>query len=650
MTYMRYGKLTLKSPISITSGSNKKVWWICDCGKETLASIYNVTHGITKSCGKCSLIEASEIASMKFGKLRMKNPENVFPKSKKKVWWVCDCGKETLASIGNVLSGFTESCGKCNLIDASEIAKMKFGKLRVKKPENVLLGSSKKVWWICDCGKETLTSVYDVTSGNTKSCGKCNLIDASKIASMKFGKLRIGKPVDIKPGSNKKVEWVCDCGQQINTSIHSVLAGLTKSCGKCNLVEASRVAGMKFGRLRIEKPVDIKPGSAKKTEWTCDCGGTTKAKIIDVVSGKVKSCGRCCDAIHDWYMNNEHRIRSMQCPISPKDFVPGGMEPLETIKTTGSPFRAICAACKSEYQPRLDSIKQGTSLTCGCSTGRVSFAVKEIINFISSIGFEAVPEHQVGKLKYDVFVPKTNLLIEYNGLRWHSFEKAKNYDMTKYENAVSNGFDFIMIFEDEWMFKNDKMKPFIVNRLGATSAQSVRASSCLVREISSVEANEFYEKHHYIGECRPKISYGIFSQDNLLACMSFSPPTRQSKHQWELVRIASKSEYKIHGALSKMLREFIKHSQPTSIVSFSDNRLFSGKSYEKIGFRLDGYVKPDYYWVKGQRRFHKSALRKTLKEKLTGLTETELREAQGYRKIWDLGKKRWVYTRNTDDN
>ena len=87
---------------------------------------------------------------------------------------------------------------------------------------------------------------------------------------------------------------------------------------------------------------------------------------------------------------------------------------------------------------------------------------------------------------------------------------------------------------------------------------------------------------------------------------------------------------------------FIREHSPLSIVSFSDNRLFSGAVYEKIGFKFDGTIPSDYYWVKGIHRHHKSALRKTKEEKLTGLTETQLREAQGYKKIWDLGKKRWV--------
>ena len=62
-----------------------------------------------------------------------------------------------------------------------------------------------------------------------------------------------------------------------------------------------------------------------------------------------------------------------------------------------------------------------------------------------------------------------------------------------------------------------------------------------------------------------------------------------------------------------------------------------------MGFNLDGDVRSDYYWVRGKHRYNKSGLRKPPS---TMLTESELREGQGFEKIWDLGKKRWVYERD----
>jgi predicted acetyltransferase len=107
--------------------------------------------------------------------------------------------------------------------------------------------------------------------------------------------------------------------------------------------------------------------------------------------------------------------------------------------------------------------------------------------------------------------------------------------------------------------------------------------------------------------------------------------------------MASDPAYRVHGIWSKLFTEFIRNQSPISVVSFSDNRLFSGGVYEKMGFRYDGEVLPDYYWIRNGSRYHKSAMRKTTAEKMSGLTEKILRENQGYRRIWDLGKKRWIW-------
>lgn len=131
--------------------------------------------------------------------------------------------------------------------------------------------------------------------------------------------------------------------------------------------------------------------------------------------------------------------------------------------------------------------------------------------------------------------------------------------------------------------------------------------------------------------------------------MSFSRPTRQSSHSWELVRMASDPSYRVHGIWSKLFEMFVREHSPSSVVSFSDNRLFTGAVYGKLGFALDGEVRPDYFWTDGYKRYHKSGLRKKGAERTSGLTETQLRTAVGLRKIWDLGKKRWVWC-NLKDN
>jgi hypothetical protein len=172
---------------------------------------------------------------------------------------------------------------------------------------------------------------------------------------------------------------------------------------------------------------------------------------------------------------------------------------------------------------------------------------------------------------------------------------------------------------------------------------SLRPKKCEILDVASQDADAFYESFHYIVKCRPSISYGAFHQGRLVACISFKAPTRQSSYQFELVRMASDPEYRIHGIWIKLFRKFVCDQHPKSVVSFSDNRLFNGRVYPKIGFSFDGKVSPNYYWTKDGVRHNKSGLRKKNEEKNSGLTEVQLRQAQGYHKIWDLGKKRWVW-------
>jgi RimJ/RimL family protein N-acetyltransferase len=271
---------------------------------------------------------------------------------------------------------------------------------------------------------------------------------------------------------------------------------------------------------------------------------------------------------------------------------------------------------------------------------------KEIFEYVKSMGFDATCEARIGGLKYDVFVPSAALAIEYHGLAWHSTSSSKRADLNKQAVAAKHEVCLIVIYEDEWREKRKQMCDIMSNRLGAAkSVRKVRPSKCEMMEIPSSAADVFYERNHYIGKTGSNLNVCAMLDGKIVACMSFKRPNRQSKHTFELTRMASDPEYRIHGIWSKMFKILVGKTNPESVVSFSDNRLFTGNVYEKLGFEHDGNVRPNYYWVKGRYRFNKSGLRKP-----PGTTQTEhdLRMSQGYAKLWDLGKKRWVWRAEQD--
>jgi hypothetical protein len=90
-------------PEMFAPNSSKKVWWLCSKNHEWPAQISKRNGG--KNCPFCAgnlptkennlLIKNPEVASQwhptKNGNLK---PENICPKSNKKVWWICDKGHE----------------------------------------------------------------------------------------------------------------------------------------------------------------------------------------------------------------------------------------------------------------------------------------------------------------------------------------------------------------------------------------------------------------------------------------------------------------------------------------------------------------------------------------------------------------------------
>ncbi len=468
----KYNKLTIIYDGQLSKGSNIIVDCQCECGRMTKAQAHKVISGHTKSCGKCNLISAEEMMTRIFGSLRMVNPADIKPGSDKKVEWVCDCGNKFTTSICAVVNEIVTSCRDCSggrasrmlsvksqkpsvkrpIISASEMTNKPFGKLTIKHPVDLSECSAKLIEWTCQCGKETSVKAYKVFSGHTRSCGRCNVISAKDIAFRTFGKLTIKDPIDIKPGSHDKLLWVCSCGNETLVAVLSVLSGNTNSCGRCNTIPASVIATTKFGRLRMAVACDTNPQSSKHETWMCDCGGVHIAKTAHVISGRTSSCGRCSmNLYNNWYLANKDVIQALKCPIDSSQIPEGGLIALETIKLVKHQFRAICPLCKrDDWFPAWQRIRNGISITCGCSYNLISKANREISEYINQLGYETKLEHQINGWKYDIFVPKSNLLIEYNGIRWHATDRAKTRDAKKCVNAVQAGYRIMIIKEEEW--------------------------------------------------------------------------------------------------------------------------------------------------------------------------------------------------------
>ncbi len=217
-------------------------------------------------------------------------PEDIYPKSRLKAWWICSQGHEWQAAIYHRTSN-NSGCPYCarkkvmagvndlkttNPELALEWHSTKNGHLA---PQDVMAGSDKRVWWVCSRGHEyeaLIKSRAKMKSGCPYCSGRKAIAGINDLGTTHpeiasewdIEKNNDVNLKDVKAGSNKKVWWKCSkCGCSWNMPIaQKVLRG--HGCPNCSA-----------GRKRYIKEVDS--DSSKAITWKCEKGHERVNSAID---------------------------------------------------------------------------------------------------------------------------------------------------------------------------------------------------------------------------------------------------------------------------------------------------------------------------------------------------------------------------------
>lgn len=248
-------------------------------------------------------------------------------------------------------------------------------------------------------------------------------------------------------------------------------------------------------------------------------------------------------------------------------------------------------------------------------------------------------------LEIDIFIPELNIGIEVNGNYWHSeLKRDRLYHKKKSEEAAKNGIFIYHIFEYEWTAKCEQIKAQLKNLLGKNDTK-IYARKCDVRLINNVAKQRFLDENHLQGNDSSSVKLGLFYEDELVSVMTFCKPRFNKKYEWELSRFCSDWGCNVVGGASKLFNYFIKHYEPKSVISYSNNAHTRGELYEKLGFKLISESNPDYVWFKNGKIVprYQAQKHRLLKQGLQGNSESEIMHELGYYRIYDCGNKVWVY-------
>lgn len=152
----------------------------CKCGNEKITSAVYVRKGLIKSCG-CFKITKREkqkrnLIGLKFGRFTVLEHKgrNKYGQS---IWLCkCDCGQEKVIVGSYLVVGRIKSCGCLKHVPRGSNAKnllgLRFKYLFVESPNGMFKYGKSMTWnCLCDCGNYIVATSHSLTSGKISSCG-----------------------------------------------------------------------------------------------------------------------------------------------------------------------------------------------------------------------------------------------------------------------------------------------------------------------------------------------------------------------------------------------------------------------------------------------------------------------------------------------
>jgi hypothetical protein len=291
----------------------------------------------------------------------------------------------------------------------------------------------------------------------------------------------------------------------------------------------------------------------------------------------------------------------------------------------------------------------------------VSREEQEIASFVKSI----LPHNKVltscRNIIYpnelDIYIPSKKIAIEFNGLYWHSermlaasrssINSPRLYHYNKWLRCQQKGIQLITIWEDDWRDRQDIVKSMLAYKMGLSGERRVFARRTSVMPIDGHESSEFLDRYHIQGAVRGSLRYGLYDDRHVLVAVGVF--RHRNDGSMELSRYATSCS--VVGGMGKILHRFHDDNPDFHrIITFADHTVSDGGMYERLGFVVDGELKPDYMYVVDGSRVHKFNYRlKRFRDDpdllyKDGMSESGLALMNGLDRVYDAGKTRYVLT------
>lgn len=525
---------------------------------------------------------------------------------------------------------------------------------RYQYKELVREGVYVKLRAACAVHGEFLQTVSNHLLG--KGCVDCGGRKAHTLEKVKeLAKAKHGDRYEylkLERGSTPKLTLRCPAHGEFTQDMYNHLAG--KGCRAC-FEESLRCDAEKLvndtyqGKYTFVREAEYNDFGQRQVTLLCQEHGEYTTDLNSVKQGY--QCKNCADSLRGeslrWKF--DEFLEAVK-PVHGDKFSYEGLE-LRERPWDGKPVSYINAYCH-EHGP-FSQVVANHLRGQGCPTCRQSRAATEFVEFLRQ--YTEVEEEAAlcddTRRRWDAYLPKYGLAFEFNGTYWHSDKfRSSTYHRDKFNAAMVRGVRTVTIYEDEWAEKRQIVEKLILSLLGKQS-QALYARKLSMAIPDAQQARAFFTANHIQGMPSGSRYVGLTDGKEFQAMLAYAMRETGrgqglSESHAEITRYATSS--RVVGGFTKLLKK-LQTLEPglQKLTTFSDIRMFTGSMYAKCGFVNTQKLPPDYFYLRGGRRYHKANAQKDRlahPDHEKSYTELELAEFNGLQRVYDCGKLRWELT------
>lgn len=271
----------------------------------------------------------------------------------------------------------------------------------------------------------------------------------------------------------------------------------------------------------------------------------------------------------------------------------------------------------------------------------------------NNIDYEYNTRKIIAPLELDFYLPKHKLAIEVCGLYWHRHSLLDNqkYHVQKLENCLSKDIKLITIFSDQIEEKPEIVLQRLKFKLKLMPRLFHARELVITDSMNKSNVGSFINEYHIQGNKSGSVNIVATHNGFICAAMTFGPLRRSMgqktslKDNYEMYRFATAGN--IPGVASRCFSFFIKHYNPTYIISYSDRCWGEGDLYSTLGFTKVAKNGPNYWYTKDfVHKTHRFGFTKhslVTKGFDSNLTEHQIMTSRGYDRIYDCGSNKYEW-------